>query len=491
MNRVTKWLQSRIPLFFANWLASLGSVLALTAVALLFTALVLHLINAASQRHGNPYMDMVTFMVLPGLLVAGLALVALGAWRERRRAAHGAPKRAALEVGGVEFLRKALLVGFLAVVALILFGSFSYEAYHFTDSPEFCMKVCHEVMEPEGVAYLRSPHANVACVKCHIGPGADWFVKAKLSGLRQVVAVVTDDFSRPIPTPVHNLRPARDTCEQCHWPEHFQGSRLIVREHTERDAANTPSVSALVLKVGGAAKPGLAATGVHWHVDPANEVRYRTVDEKRETIVEVVQSTPDGEIRYLSGDAEEHGDAGEWRVMDCIDCHNRPTHIYELPYRALDDAFTAGLLDRDVPWLRAEAERALLAVTPADDDPAATRTALAAFLTDAYGADHPEALPALTAKLDATTAVLTDILERNVFPAMKVEWGTYRSFIGHMDETGDYADAGGCFRCHDDEHESDDGRTISQDCDACHSIIAERETGGGELPEFVTAVLRR
>lgn len=490
MKRFTTWVQDRIPFFFANWLASLGSVLALTAVVLLLAALVMNLTSAAAQRPINPYMDMVTFMVLPALLVAGLVLTGIGVWRERRRIAGGGPRRVALEIGGPEFLRKALLVGFLAVVALILFGSFSYEAYHFTDSPEFCMKVCHEVMEPEAVAYQRSPHANVACVKCHIGPGADWFVKAKLSGLRQVVAVVTDDFSRPIPTPVHNLRPARDTCEQCHWPEHFQGSSLIVREHTEPDAENTPSVTALAVKVGGASKPGVPATGVHWHVDPANEVRYRAVDESRETIVEVVQSTPEGEIRYLSSDAEEYGDTGEWRVMDCIDCHNRPTHIYELPHRALDDAFAAGLLDRGVPWLRAEAEDALLAVTPAEDDTDATRTALAAALTEAYRTDHPDALPSLQAQMDTVTAVLADILERNVFPAMKVEWGTYRSHIGHMDLTGDYSATGGCFRCHDDDHESEDGRYISQDCDACHTIIAEREDRVG-LPDFVTAVLQQ
>lgn len=486
-SRFAKWFQGRISFFYANWLTSLGSVLALVAVALLLAALVMHLVHMGTHRATNPYVDMVTFMLLPALLAFGFVLVGLGTWLERRRRGRGETHTVAIEVGGPAFVRKALLVGFLAVVALIMFGSFSYEAYHYTDSPEFCMKVCHEVMEPEGVAYERSPHANVACVKCHIGPGADWFVKAKLSGLRQVVAVITDDFSRPIPTPVHNLRPARDTCEQCHWPEHFHGSSLLVREHTEPDAENTPSVTAVVLKVGGQSKPGLAATGVHWHVDPANEVRYRAVDEKREKIVEVVQSTPEGEVRFLSDDAEEFGDEGEWRVMDCIDCHNRPTHIYELPYRALDDAFLAGRLDRAVPWLRAEAERVLFDTMPSED----TAADVAAALVAVYEEDHPEDLPALRAVLDPTAEVLAAILERNVFPAMKVEWGTYPSHVGHMDVYGDYTESGGCFRCHDDLHEAEDGRTISQDCDACHTIVAERETDLGDLPDFVTAVLQQ
>lgn len=490
-SRFERWFQGRIPFFYANWITSLGSVLALTAVALLLAALVAHLINAGAHRGVNPYVDMITFMLLPALLVFGLGLVGLGAWLERRRRGRGEVKTVAVELGGPAFVRKALLVGFLALLAMILFGSFSYEAYHYTESTEFCMKVCHEVMEPEGVAYSRSPHANVACVKCHIGPGADWFVKAKLSGLRQVVAVITDDFSRPIPAPVHNLRPARDTCESCHWPEHFQGSSLIVREHTEPDAENTPSVTAVVLKVGGQSKPGLPATGVHWHVDPGNEVRYRAVDEKREKIVEVVQTTPEGEVRYLSDDADEFGDEGEWRIMDCIDCHNRPTHIYELPYRALDNAFLAGRLDRDVPWLRAEAEKVLFAATPHDDDTEATRADLAAALTAAYREDHPDDLAALEAVLAPTSVVLAEILERNIFPAMKIEWGTYTNHIGHMGLDGDYTESGGCFRCHDELHEAEDGRVISQDCDACHTIIAEREEDFGELPDFVSAVLQR
>jgi hypothetical protein len=392
----------------------------------------------------------------------------------------------AIELGGPEFLRKAVVVGVVGIVGLVALGSFSYEAYHFTDSPKFCMKVCHTVMEPEAVAYQRSPHANVACVKCHIGPGTDWFVKAKLSGLRQVVAVMRNSYQTPIPAPVMNLRPARDTCEACHWPQQFSGSKLIVKQHVEKDEANTPSVTSLVLKIGGQPQPGLRATGVHWHVDPGNEVRYRALDAKRNDIVEVVQKTPEGEVRFLRDDAKPGDTAGEWRVMDCIDCHSRPTHIFETPAGALDRAFTEGLLDSQVPWLRAEAETALLAIAPG------TRTAdvVAAYLDSLYTADHPEALAALKAVLPGTAAQLATILERNVFPAMAVTWGTYPTNIGHVDMNGDLND-GGCFRCHDDRHASDSGATISQDCDACHSLLSERETDLAVLPEFVSAVLTR
>ncbi len=481
-----RWFTGRLPFFYANWITTAGSVLAVVAVVLLLGALGLNIYNVALARPGNPYVDMITFMALPLLLIGGVALIVVGTLVQRRRRARGQAGIPAIEMGGPELLRKAIIVGVVGLVGLVALASFSYEAYHFTDSPKFCMKVCHTVMEPEAVAYQRSPHANVACVKCHIGPGADWFVKAKLSGLRQVVAVVRDSYQRPIPTPVMNLRPARDTCEACHWPQQFHGSKLIVRQHVEKDEANTPGVTSLVLKIGGHPQPGLRATGVHWHVDPGNEVRYRALDEKRNDIVEVVQKTPDGEIRYLREGADPNDTAGEWRVMDCIDCHSRPTHIFETPGGALDRAFTEGLLDASVPWLRAEAEATLLAVTPGER----TADVVAAHLDSLYAADHPEAQAALQAVLPATAAQLADMLERNVFPAMAVTWGTYPTNIGHVDMNGDMNE-GGCFRCHDESHVADSGATISQDCDACHSLLTERETDLTVLPEFVSAVLTR
>jgi len=482
-----RWFSDRIGFFYANWITSLGSVIALVGVALLIAALIMHMANMAVGRHANPYIDMVIFMLLPAMVVFGFVLVGLGAWVQRRRGTDAEARTIAIEMGGPAFARKAMMVGFLALISLVMFGSFGYEAYHYTDSTDFCLKVCHTVMNPEGVAYERSPHANVACVKCHIGPGADWFVKAKISGIRQVFAVLGDTYERPIPAPVHALRPARDTCESCHRPDQFHGSELIVREHSEPDRDNTPSVTAVVVKVGGRPQPGLKATGVHWHVDPDNEVRYRAVDEKRQEIAEVVQQTPDGEVRYLADWADPDNTEGEWRVMDCIDCHNRPSHTFETPARALDEAFADGFLDAGIPWLRYEAERALLSIQPDGD----TAAAVAAFLESAYVTDHPGDLPALRAGLADASSHLAAILERNVFPDMEIVWGTYPNHIGHMGLDGDYVENGGCFRCHDDAHESDDGRVISQDCDACHNIVAERESDLEGLPDFVSAVLSR
>jgi hypothetical protein len=240
------------------------------------------------------------------------------------------------------------------------------------------------------------------------------------------------------------------------------------------------------MKVGGIFHTEVSATGIHWHVDPRNEVRYRALDDKRMDIVEVIQKTPDGEIRYLREDADPDDTSGEWRVMDCIDCHNRPTHIYETPDEALDAAFLAGLLNREVPYLRQEAERVLFEVEPDSD----TSRQVAAALTSIYTEDHPEDLPILQENLSVTTAVLAEILERNVYPSMNITWGTYASNLSHFDDDGDFS-SGGCFRCHDEEHVSEAGETISQDCDNCHELLAEREEDFDALPEFVLDFLTK
>jgi len=477
-----RWFLHWLPVFYANWIAALGSLMALVAVALLFAALFIHIYQIAADRPSNPYMDLVGFMVLPAVLVAGFALVLIGNLVRRRREHRTGPEPVAVEVGGDVLARRVAQFVLLGGAAVIIFVSFSYEAYHYTDSTDFCLKVCHQVMEPEGVAYQRSPHSNVSCVECHIGPGAGWFVRSKISGVRQVFAVLGDTYSRPIPSPVENLRPARETCEVCHAPDKFHGSKLNIAVHVEPDRDNSPTVSAQLVKVGGSAHPGAPATGVHWHVDPRNEVRYRAADRKRMDIVEVVQRTTAGEVRYLRDGAEQDGE-GEWRVMDCIDCHNRPTHVFEKPAEALDASFATGALDARVPWLRRESEKVLRGAVPG---PGAVRM-IAARLDSIYAAEHPDDLPALRAALPATAAELAAVLERNVFPRMNIDWGTYPDHLSHHDLDGELT-SGGCFRCHDDELATAAGDVVRQDCDLCHALIAERESAA-DLPDFLGDLL--
>jgi nitrate/TMAO reductase-like tetraheme cytochrome c subunit len=164
---------------------------------------------------------------------------------------------------------RTLLLLFMALtlVNVVILAVSTYKAVEVMDSTKFCGQACHSVMAPEFTTYQRSPHSRVACVECHIGPGAGWFVKSKLSGSWQLISVSLDLYPRPIPTPVHNLRPARDTCEQCHWPNKFVGDRLKVITRFRDDEANTPEKTVLLLRVGG--MQGRESKGIHWHVDPA------------------------------------------------------------------------------------------------------------------------------------------------------------------------------------------------------------------------------
>ena len=485
LDRLLGWIKRKVPYFWSNWISAAGSMLAVVSVLLLIVMLALYVYKAFLQRQSNPYVDLIGFMVLPAILGAGVVLVVVGNIFRRIQRRRGVPDAHAIEIGGMFLLRKAVIAGGITLILLIGVGVFSYEAYHFTDSNEFCLNVCHQVMAPEGTTYSRSPHAHVPCVSCHIGPGASWFVQAKLSGIRQVFAVLSNSYHQPIPTPVENLRPARETCEVCHWPTKFHGAKLVVKQHFEPDRDNTPTYTANVLKVGGLPQPGGSATGIHWHVDPRNQVRYRHLDAERHDIVEVIQNMPDGEIRYLREDADPDDDSGQWRVMDCIDCHNRPTHIYEQPETAVDEAMASRQLDPAIPYLRRESVRVLREVQPGEN----TADLIAERLREIYHEDHADDLAALEGQLATITPVLTDILERNVFPQMAIDWHTYPSNLGHFDEEGELAETG-CFRCHDDEHVSADGATISQDCENCHAVLAWREEDWegihGVSSEFLT-----
>jgi hypothetical protein len=338
------------------------------------------------------------------------------------------------------------------------------------DSTPFCGETCHSVMSPEYTAYARSPHARVACVSCHIGPGTDWFVRSKLSGSWQVVSVFFDLYPRPIPTPVHNLRPARETCEQCHWPTKFVGDRLAVRTHYADDETNTELKSVLLLRVGGL--QGRTSHGIHWHVDPDIRIRYRS-DESREEIYDVEMTLADGTIKLFRA-GETPQDADEWRTMDCIDCHNRPSHAYRLPEPEVDDAIREGAIPRSLPYVRREAIRALQADYGSH---AEAREGIAAALSAFYAENYPELAASESESIEQAARAVGDIYSWNVFPEMNVTWGVYPDHIGH--ET-----SAGCFRCHDDLHETGDGEVISQDCETCHSLLAMEEEDPAILTEL-------
>ena len=441
-------------------------------VVLTTASFVTFLLMEAARLTGlvtNAYVGLIVFLALPTLFVIGLILIPIAFVRECRR--RGLTTRELLEGrfpdseleearAGAPVLRT---VAILTLINVLFLGIASTQMLHFMDQPRFCGTACHSVMHPEWITYQQSPHARVACVECHVGEGVGALVNSKLNGAWQMISAAFNLYERPIPTPVHQLRPAQETCEKCHWPDKFYGSRLVTRVTYGDDVASTPSYTTLNLKI----DPGAGGdTGVHWHVAEVNQVRYASVDDERETMIWVEVTRPDGTVDRYRNTRLEHGaaehDADVARVMDCVDCHNRATHIYEDPEEAVDVRLRLGDIDRSLPYIRREAVDALTAGYPSE--PAAMtgiRNALEGFYRRLDG-ERPVRL----ADVEQAIEVLREIYARNVHHRMNVMWGAYPSHLGHRDSPG-------CFRCHSRDLRTEDGRHVDDGCTLCHSILAD------------------
>ena len=448
-----------LPGLARNPVSVAGAIVVTLAAALFLWFFMMDLFGV----HANPYLGIVFFLIVPGIFVFGLVLIPIGMLLERRRQKKGLSPGTwpRLDLNLTSHRRTVIAVAALTLVNMVIVSLAAYRGVEYMDSPEFCGQVCHEVMEPEWAAYEDGPHSRVACVQCHIGPGAPWFVRSKMSGTRQVFAVLLNTHSRPIASPVHNLRPARDTCEQCHWPDKFHGDIVNVRREYANDEAVTESATTMRVHVGGSSAMTGLAQGIHWHTSAANEIDYIATDDRRQVISYVRLSTPDGQVReyFDPGVTQEQLEQGERRRMDCVDCHNRPSHpFFASPERAVDLAIAAGEIPKTLPYVRREAVEALKVSYPSREiaeEEIATRLN-GFYATNGNGTGSK-------ADLDRAIAATQRLYRRNVFPKMKVTWGTHPNNAGHMDFPG-------CFRCHDDTKKTSDGRTISQDCALCHTI---------------------
>lgn len=426
----------------------------------------------------HPYIGILIFLVLPGIFVFGLLLIPVGIYfRRRKLRASGELPSIYPEIDlKTPMVRNGLtFIGFATLLNIMIFGFASYRGVSYMDTTTFCGQTCHTVMTPEFTAYQGSPHSRVDCVECHIGPGAGWFVRSKLSGLRQVFAVTFKTYSRPIPSPVKYLRPARETCEQCHWPARFTGDKFVVKKNFQDDEKNTEQTTILLLKVGGRTWQG--SVGIHGrHLDTGSRIHYISIDDKRQVIPVVYYTDDKGKtVEYVSTDIKATKDQlekGEKRAMDCIDCHNRPTHAFELPESAVDARMSKGLISPELPYVKKEAVALLKADYP-DRDTAKTK--IVEGLTSYYHAHYPDIYSTKRALVEQAAATTADIYLRNVFPDMKVTWGVHPNNLGHNDFPG-------CFRCHDGSHTSADGQTITNDCTACHNLLAVQE----EKPKILT-----
>jgi hypothetical protein len=463
-------MRRKLPPSFYNLTTLLGAVVAGVSFGLILFLLVLEQFSETSK----PYMGIIAFVILPAFLIGGLAIATFGIWQEHRRQRIGTPIEHHLPVIDLNNPRHQTALGVIVTGSLLLlvFSAFgSFQAYEHADSDTFCGQTCHRVMEPEYTAYSYSPHARVGCVKCHIGPGAGWFVRSKLSGAYQLYAVAFNKYPRPIKTPIHNLRPAQETCEQCHWPRQFYSEKRVSNTYFASDVKNTKWTLDLLVRIGGGNSEAGPTSGIHWHMNINNKVTYIATDSARQSIPWVRAEGPDGKVTTYQSTEHPLDAAGIQesppRRMDCIDCHNRPTHIYYPAARSVDHLMSVGWIDPSLPSAK---NLAVYALEKSYASAKAGTDSIKTIIDAYYGANFPAVVASKKPEIARMVAEVQGVYSRNYFPSMNANWKAFPDNIGHMYFLG-------CFRCHDGKHVSESGKVLTNDCNACHIVLAQQSEG--------------
>lgn len=460
-------MKIRLPNSYYNFISYTGTAIALIAF---FMFVFLYVLSSVSSIE-KAYAGIVIFIVIPAFIILGLLMIPFGMIRKIRRQKKGkivpGSEFPILNLNNAQHRNATLIFSVGTILFLFLSALGSYEAYHYTESVKFCGTLCHNLMIPEYTAYQNSPHARVTCAECHVGAGANWYVKSKLSGLYQVYAALANTYPRPIPTPIRNLRPARETCEECHWPQKVYGKQQRKEIYFLADERNSRWDLDLLMHTGGG-NPALGqSAGIHWHINPDIKIEYIATDEKRLVIPQVILTDLKTGEKIIYNNQEEMLDESQLaehprREMDCIDCHNRPSHIYRDPSRFINIALAAGQIDSTLPEIKRVAVEACIA------DYQTTAEALesisekvSTFYQDSYPGNADYA-----GRLEKTIPGIQNAFKSNIFPEMKVRWEHYLDHIGHMTSPG-------CFRCHDGRHVSEGGKVISHGCNDCHTIAAQ------------------
>ncbi|MGA3201975.1 MAG: NapC/NirT family cytochrome c [Bryobacteraceae bacterium] len=442
-------------LLASHWISMLGTALVTLAG---FSWLFLLPTNLRGTV-GNPYIGLLLFIVIPAIFFVGLALIPVGLFLAKRRI--GATIET-LPDRKTAFRRTAIFFAVMTVANVIIGSQFSYRAVQHMDTPQFCGQSCH-VMQPEFTAHQFPPHEAVGCAECHIAPGAEGWFHAKMAGTNQLVAVVFNTFPRPIESAMENnkLVSSADTCEQCHERERVIGPRMKIVKTYKDDQTNTRSETVLMMLVGGGASGGIHGV----HMGPGVRIRYAASDKTRQTIPWVEYEDGKGKRTYLASDTKADAVAAlPTFEMQCVDCHNRAAHSFEQADRAVDSALASGEI-AGLPFVKKTSVALLKADYKTGEE---AQQKIAAGLTQFYSEKYPDIARQKSADIQAAGRAVAGIYARNVFPDLKVTWGTYPNNLGHTDYPG-------CFRCHDENHATSDKKTITQDCTTCHNLLAVDE----------------
>ncbi len=458
----------KLPPSSKNWLTIIGSIIAAINLILI---LLLFIISTIFNK-GNTNLGLFIYIILPGFFLFGLVLIPVGMILERKRILKSPTSDTSrlpyIDLNDPSHRNAFVIFTVTTIVVLFLSTLGSFKAYHITESVEFCGTLCHQVMEPEHTAYLNSPHANVACVECHVGSGASWYVKSKLSGLHQVIAVLTNSYPRPIETPLHDLRPARETCERCHWPQKFYARSLWTNKYFLADSTNTEWDIMLLMKTGPEYSGLGLREGIHWHINPDVSIEYISENDKRENITYVRYTNKStGKVTIYRDENNPVSDslieASSKRTMDCIDCHNRPSHNYNSPSVYFNKAMLTGAVSKNIPFIK-KAAMDILRDTFTDTDTALMK--IDESITSFYKTDYSDYYEQHRDLINGAIASLQKSFAHNTFPEMKVSYDKYPEHIGHLESNG-------CFRCHNGSFRSEEGRIITKDCNLCHTIVGQ------------------
>ncbi len=448
---------------YRNVISYFGAVTIAISILLIVSLMLI----SFTQARPSPYVGMFTYLVFPAILVLGLLIFLLGMWRERRRRLRSGMREPVplpvFDLNNPQHRKNLAITLVAGGVLAVLLSLTAYNTYLFTDSVEFCGTLCHTVMKPEYTAYQAGPHARVPCVDCHVGQGAAWYFRSKVAGVPQVFGTMFHDYPTPLPVPIKNLRPARETCERCHWPEKFFGAQLVQIPYFEHDEKNTPEQISFLMKTGGGSSRLGERAGIHWHMILNNRIYFRAMDAERTKIPWVRMVSPDGKEEIFR---DKSLATPEWdlnkipeHLMDCIDCHNRPAHLFFPPDALVDRNLASGNISRTLPWIKNLATLALVKKYP---EQRAAAGEIRKQIENFYAEKYPQVLKDQKPSVEQAIRTVISLYDHSVFPEMKVNWLTYPNHIGHRNWPG-------CFTCHDGRHVSDSGKVITNTCTACHT----------------------
>ena len=471
-------MKIKLPPSSQNWISLIGATIALISLFMIAFLFSLSLFLG----EGGLYLGIVIFILLPAVLIAGLFLVPIGMFLKiRKERKYGKIEQLGwprIDLNDTRHRNAFFIFSIGTTIFLFLSALGSYEAFHFTESTRFCGTLCHYIMVPEHTAYQNSPHAKVLCASCHVGPGAGWYVRSKLSGAYQVYATLAKKYPKPIPTPIKNLRPAREVCEQCHWPQKFYAHKLRLETHYLNDKENTRWDIRLIMKIGAEHSALGLQEGIHWHINPNIKIEYIANDERNEELPWVRYTnleTGDTTI-YIDQEnliAEEDISTHQIKTMECTDCHNRPSHDYRAPAIFINQAITSGEIPHSLPEIKSVAMGIL------GEEFTTTDSALAAireYIENYYQENYSETVQEQAQLIEQAISGVQNAFSKNIFPEMRVRWDAYPNNIGHQEFKG-------CFRCHNNNHTSKQGAVIRKDCNLCHYINAQGKFGEMEVAQ--------